>query len=123
MGAGDLVYDFPHHRLDVYHASLDLAKAADRLARRIPRGYRGLADHLLRAAAAIPVLIGEGANRVSAGHKRQRFAEAGGECGEVAAVIELVDRLALIPGDDHTAELKLAGRVAAMLAGLVRKFS
>ncbi len=63
------MYNFPHHRLDVYHASLDLAKAADRLARRIPRGYRGLADHLLRAATAIPVLIGEGANRVSAGPK------------------------------------------------------
>ena len=31
--------------------------------------------------------------------------------------------MALIPGEDHTAELKLAGRVAAMLAGLVRKFS
>ena len=56
-------------------------------------------------------------------HKRQRFSEANGECGEVAAVIELVDRLALIPDADHAAELALAGRVAAMLSGLVRKFS
>ena len=114
---------FPHHRLHDYHASLDLAELAIRLARRIPRGHRGLADHLTRSASAIPLLIAEGADRISAGHKRQRFSEAGGECGEVAAVVELVDRLALVRGEDPAAVLELAGRVGAMLSGLVGRFS
>jgi len=91
---------------------------AVRLAGRIPRGYRGLADHLTRSATGLPLLIAEGANRISAGHKRMRFAEAGGECGEV-----LIDRLALVRGEDPARVLDLAGQVGAMLSGLVAKFS
>jgi len=117
------MHTFPHHRLDAYHASLDLAESALRLAGRIPRTFRGLADHLTRSATAMPLLIAEGANRISAGHKRQRFAEANGECGEVAAVAEMVDRLALVRGEDPARVLDLAGRVGAMLGGLVAKFS
>jgi len=117
------IHSFPHHRLHAYHASLDLAEMAVRLAGRIPRGYRGLADHLTRSATAMPLLIAEGANRISAGHKRMRFAEAGGECGEVAAVAELIDRLALVRGEGPARVLDLAGQVGAMLSGLVAKFS
>ena len=91
---------FAHHRLEAYHAALDLADAGHRLARRIPHGYRWLADHLIRAACAVPVLTAEGANRASPGNKRQRFSEALGECGEAAAVAELVERLALVRGDE-----------------------
>jgi len=117
------MHTFPHHRLDAYHASLDLAEMALALARGIPRGHRGLADHLTRSATAMPLLIAEGANRTSAGLKRQRFEEANGECGEVAAVAELVDRLGLVRGDGPAVVLELAGRVAAMLHGLVARFS
>jgi four helix bundle protein len=120
---GDPMHTFPHHRLDAYHASLDLAESALRLARQIPRAYHGLADHLIRSAIGMPLLIAEGANRISAGHKRQRFAEANGECGEVAAVAEMADRLALVRGKDPAQVLDLAGRVGAMLSGLVAKFS
>jgi len=56
---------FAYHRLEAYRAALDLADAGHRLARRIPRGYGWLADHLVRAACATPVLTAEGANRVS----------------------------------------------------------
>jgi len=117
------MHTFPHHRLNAYHASLDLAELAVRLAGRIPRGHRGLAEHLIRSATAMPLLIAEGANRVSPGSKRLRFAEAGGECGEVAAVAELVERLALVRGQAPARVLDLAGQVGAMLSGLVAKFS
>ena len=30
---------FAHHRLEAYHAALDLATAGHRLARRMPRGH------------------------------------------------------------------------------------
>ena len=63
---------FAYHHVEAYRAALDLAEAGHRLARRIPRGYGWLADHLVRAACAAPVLTAEGANRVSPGTKRQR---------------------------------------------------
>jgi len=114
---------FVHHRLEAYHAALDLAAAAQSLARRIPRGHRGLADHLSRATTSAPLLIAEGAHRVSAGPKRLRFEEALGECGEAAAVAEVVERLALVRGDEPATVLALAGHTAALLTGLVRKFA
>jgi four helix bundle protein len=114
---------FAHHRLEAYRAALDLAEAGHRLAGRIPRGFRWLADHLARAACAAPVLTAEGANRVSPGHKRQRFAEALGECGEAAAVAEVVERLALVRGEEPAAVLAHADRTAALLTGLVRKYA
>ena len=114
---------FAHHRLDAFHAALDLARAAHYLARRIPRGHRPLADQLSRAATAIPLLIAEGAHRISAGHKRQRFAEARGECGEVAAVAEVLEVLALVRVEDTRPVLESARRLTSMLTGLIRKLS
>ena len=114
---------FAHHRLDAFHAALDLARDAHCLARRIPRGHRPLADQLSRAATAVPLLVAEGAHRASAGHKRQRFAEARGECGEVAAAAEVLDVLALVRVDDTRPVLESAQRLTAMLTGLIKKFS
>ena len=59
----DQATHFPHHRLDVYRLALDMARLAKQLADRVPRGYRSIADHLLRAAGQTVLLIGEGANR------------------------------------------------------------
>ena len=114
---------FAHHRLDAFHAALDLVRDAQRLARHIPRGHRSLADQLSRAANAVPLLVAEGAHRVSAGHKRQRFAEARGECGEVAAAVEVLEVLALMPAEHTRPVIESAGRLTAMLTGLIRKFS
>ena len=82
---------FAHHRLDAYHAALDLADAGHRLARQIPHGYRWLGDHLIRAVCATPVLTAEGANRTSPGTKRQRFAEALGYVGDRETIPPLAD--------------------------------
>ena len=114
---------FAHHRLEAYHAALDLARLAHRLALRIPRGHRTLADHLSRAATAVPLLVAEGAHRVSAGQKRQRFAEARGECGEVAAAAEVLEALTVVPVEDTRPVVDSARRVTALLTGLIRKFS
>ncbi len=91
----DQAYPFPHQRLDVYRVALQLAQQSKGLADRIPRGYRSFADQLIRAAGSTVLLIGEGANRFSKGQKRQRYAEARGECGEVAAALELLVALGL----------------------------
>ena len=113
----------PHHRLEAYRISLDMAEQAKRIADRIPRGYRTLADQLLRAGTGTVLLIAEGANRFTPGHKRQRFMEARGECGEVAAAAELLGRLGLAPEADALRLQRTATRVAAMLTGLIKRVS
>lgn len=114
---------FPHHRLDAYQFSLELAVQAKDLSDKVPRGYRTVADQLLRAGTSTVLLIAEGADRYTAGHKRQRFMEARGECGEVAAAAELLVRLGLVPVQDALRLQAVAGRVAAMLTGLIKRHS
>ena len=119
----DQAYPFPHQRLDVYRVALQLAQQSKGLADRIPRGYRSFADQLIRAAGSTVLLIGEGANRFSKGQKRQRYAEARGECGEVAAALDLLVALELVPRSDAQQALVLAGRVGAMLTRLLQRFA
>ena len=114
---------FPHHRLEVYRVSIKLARQARIVADKVPRGYRSLSDQLLRAATSTVLLIGEGASRYGKGLKRQRYREARGECGEVAAALEMLSVLELVDGDEVERVLGLAGRVQAMLTGLVQRFS
>jgi four helix bundle protein len=110
---------FPHDKLDAYRVALKLAAMAKRLAAEIPRGHRSVVDHLLRAASNVVLLLAEGANRRGAAEKRQRFAESRAECGEVAAAADLVLVLDLGSAADAEALKRLAGRVSAMLTGLI----
>ena len=114
-------YPFSHERLDVYRVGLEMARVSRQLADRVPRGYRSFADQLLRAAGQTVLLIGEGANRYTTGQKRQRYSEARGEAGEVAAAVELLATLRLVPKPDADEVIHLAGRVAAMLTRLIQR--
>ncbi len=112
-------YPFPHDRLQVFQVSLEMAATAKQVADQIPRGHRSLADQLLRASASVVLNIGEGANRTTPGAKRQRYSEARGEAGEVAANATLLDTLTLAPTPRCKTLTHLAGRVAAMLTRLI----
>ena len=114
-------YPFGHQRLDVHRVALEMARRSRALADRVPRGYRSFADQLLRAAGQTVLLIGEDANRYSAGQKRQRYSEARGESGEVASAVELLATLRLAPQDEAEEIMHLAGRVAAMLTRLIQR--
>jgi four helix bundle protein len=110
---------FPHEHLDVYRVALQLVAKAQRVAAHIPRGHRSVAEHLLRSAPNVVLLLAEGANRRGTGEKRQRFVESRGECGEVAAAADVLLVMRLCPAP-FAQELKgLAGRVSAMLTGLI----
>ena len=114
-------FPFPHTKLDAFRVALQMAGLAKGLADRVPRGYRSFADQLMRAAGSTVLLIGEGANRYTAGAKRQRYSEARGECGEVAAAVELLATLELVPRAEAEQVLGLAGRVGAMLTRLLQR--
>ena len=55
----------------------------------MPRGDANLADQRSRASVSTVTNIAEGANRLGATEKRQKFSIARGEVGEAAACIEL----------------------------------
>jgi hypothetical protein len=57
---------FPHEKLDAYRIALQMVVLAKRLATQIPRGNRSIADHLLRAASNVVLLLADGARSVSA---------------------------------------------------------
>jgi four helix bundle protein len=114
-------FPFSHQKLDVFRVAIEMAERCRRFADRVPRGYRSFADQLLRAAGQTVLLIGEGANRYTAGQKRQRYTEARGECGEVAAAVELLATLRLAPQHEAREIMHLAGRVAAMLTRLIQR--
>ncbi len=116
-------HQFPHTKLQVFHVAIDLAVVVKRLADGIPRGHRSLADQILRASSSVVLNIGEGANRITAGTKRQRYAEARGECGEVAATLALLEALELVDTQACQGALDLASRIGAMLTRLVQRFS
>ena len=69
------------------------------------------------------LLLAKGANRRGTGEKRQRFVESRGECAEAAAAADLVIVLELGSQADANELKGLAGRVAAMLTGLISRFS
>ena len=112
---------FPHEKLDAYRVALELAGLSTKLAEKIPRGHRSVADHLLRAASNTVLLLAEGANRRGAALKRQRFVESRGECAEVAAAADLLKVLGVGSTSESDALKHLAGRVSSMLTRLIAR--
>ena len=76
---------FPHENLEAYRVALRLSATACELADTIPRGRRKLADQLVRAGTSTPLLVAEGANRVSRPDKAHKFTEARSEAAECGA--------------------------------------
>jgi len=114
-------YRFAHHKLDAYRVARQMADRARVVADRVPRGYRKWAEQLLRASGSTVGLIGEGANRFTAGQKRQKFTEARGEAGEVAAWVEQLHGSGFVGEAEAAHVLELADRVCAMLTGLIKR--
>ena len=112
---------FAHEGLEVFWISLELAEKACALADSIPRGRKKLSDHLVRASTSTPLLIAEGANRVTDADKSHRFTEARSEANECGAAAQVCERLRI--GDATLADevVSLARRVGSMLTGLIRK--
>jgi four helix bundle protein len=115
-------FRFAHHRLDAYALAVEVVVETRRLVDGIPRGHRALADQALRAASSTVLLIAEGANRRTAADKRHRYSLARGECGEVAAAIEVAVALGFVGAAEASTVLDRAGRVCAMLLRLEQRF-
>ena len=116
-------YRFPHEYLDVYRLALKLSKKACELADSIPRGRRKLADQLVRAGTSVPLLIAEGANRVTNADKAHKFTEARSEAAECGAAAEVATTQKIGNQTLALELLSLSRRAGAMLTGLIGKYS
>ena len=113
---------FPHDRLDAYNVAVELCVAVRQLVAKLPRGHAPLADQLVRASLSTALNTAEGADSAGAGEKRQKFSIARTEAGECAAAAQIVVALGLAAAADAAPVRELAGRVAAMLTKLIRRF-
>jgi four helix bundle protein len=111
---------FPHERLDVFYAALDLVEGVEKLADEIPSGHAHIRDQLRRSASAALGNIVEGANRMSPRDKASRFVVAHGEVGECAGWLTLADRTGLASAKRIDELLTTADRIGAMTYGLAR---
>ena len=117
------IRNFVHHRLEVYHLALAMLTLVHAMTKKMPRGYSRFAHQVLDAAGSTVANIGEGANRVTRGQKRQRFSEAKGEAGEVAAHTEVLMAMGLVSPHEANEILHHADRTCAMLTRLIQRHS
>jgi four helix bundle protein len=116
-------FHFTHYKLDAYRIARELADLVMVVTPQVPRGHAKMVDQIVRAATGAEALIAEGANRYSSKQKRQRFVEARGEAGEVAAHLERLARYRFITEEQLMVGLRLADRLCATLTGLIKRHS
>ena len=118
-------FNFTHYKLDAYRVSSELADLVMVVAKQVPKGqgHHKMVNQIVRAATGAEALIAEGANRYTPKQKRQRFVEARGEAGEVAAHLERLARYRFIGQEQLMMGLGLADRLCGLLTGLIKRHS
>ena len=102
--------------LDVYRVALDFAEMIYRITARFPAEERyGLTSQLRRAAVSIPTNIAEGWGR-GHGADNVRFVRiARGSSHECLALLQISERLGLLPQEDLVHALDLQTRVGKLV--------
>ena len=112
--------EFDHDRLDVYRIAIEFVVIANEIAEQLPRGRGYLADQLQRAATSIPLNIAEGAGEYSSGDKARFYRMGRRSATECAAILDVCQRLRLVPEDAYTTARELLIRIVSMLVRMVR---
>ena len=106
----------PFQKLDVYRASRELAALVHRLDVRDAE----LRDQATRAAKSTFLNLCEGLPDDRGAMRRKYFAQADGSLHETAGAVDLAAAIGAVPQERADAVLVLAGRVRAMIKGLIR---
>ena len=105
--------------LRVWQHAMDLVVKCYRATEKFPISERyGLTSQIRRAAVSIPANIAEGRSRRSPKEFIRFIRIAEGSEGELETLIELSDRLLLMPVDDSSELLKISTETAQMLRRL-----
>jgi four helix bundle protein len=89
------------------------------LTRHFPVGHVELKDQLVRSALATMRHIAEGASRVAAADRRQRYIVARGECAECDASLEAAELVGASAASVIISARELTQRIGAMLTRLI----
>ena len=113
---------FGFQKLDVYRCAVTFLGEASTLGERIPRGHRGLADQLRRAALSVPLNIAEGSGKGTMEDREARrfYGIAHGSALECAAIVDALAALRFAPGDEATRAHELLERIVSMLTRMTR---
>ncbi|MFL5431887.1 MAG: four helix bundle protein [Myxococcales bacterium] len=108
----------PHEKLLAYRVALELLQQIQKL----NVSDAKLRDQIQRAAKSVCLNIAEGVGRFSDADRRRVYAIARGECCEVAAAIDIARATGDCHVDHGCVARDTAGRVYALLTGLVRRY-
>jgi len=113
---------FGIRKLDVYRCAVTFLGVASTLAERMPRGHSALADQLRRAALSVPLNIAEGSGKGTMEDREARryYAIARGSALECAAIVDALQALRLVLGDEADRAQELLERVVSMLTKMAR---
>ena len=109
-----------HERLDVYQVAIAFVALARRIISKLPRGNADLADHLGRSSRATPLLVAEGAGKVTPAHKRRFFTDARGEALECGACLDVMQVEGIVEPEDYREGKELLEREVSMLTRMCR---
>jgi len=102
-------------RTRIYPRTLELVDLAREVLDALPPGYAFLADQLRRAAASTSLNFAEGCGKESKRDRRRFFMAARGSAYEVAAVLDVGQRLGVIRSDVRQRGHLICDHLAAML--------
>ena len=109
-------YPFPFQRLDAYRAALELASRVHHA--RIADAE--LRDQAGRASKSVFLNLCEGLPDDRPGVRRRHFGIADGSLHETAGAVDLASAIGALGEAEAAAILAVAGRLRAMLRGLMR---
>lgn len=107
----------PHQKLLAYQVGLELIRHV----REMKVSDARLHDQIARASKAVCLNIAEAVGRLSDADRKRVYAIARGECCETAAAIDIALAMSECEVESGRAALEAAGRVYALLTGLIRR--
>jgi four helix bundle protein len=111
-------FPFPADRLVAYQVAKEVLAEIARLARRWPANLRDQAE---RASTSAMLNVAEGASQPpGSGAKRRHYDIALASTGEIAAALDAAGILGRSPAAELAAAKQRAGRLGALILGLVR---
>lgn len=117
---GDIM-DKPHKKLDVWKASMELAKVVYKVTATFPVDERfGLVSQMRRAVISIPSNISEGAARQGKAEFKNFLSIAQGSLSELDTQLELAKELEYISSSKLEEISVTLIRIDKMLTGLIR---
>jgi len=98
---------------EAFDVSLELVRSLREVVRRIAQVDRALADQIRRAAASVPLNLGEGSRR-SGRDRRHHWRVAAGSADEVRAALRVAEAWGYVEPALVAEPLNLCDRVLAM---------